>query len=498
MKIAFIDPSRPLPCDVGVGFCAEKCQLDEALAALDTLLDGFISKALAGMDFTGRRDEAVFLTLPPAAGLARLMVLGTGEGGEEADDAGLVRRGGILAARHADFFKASEAVLLSSGMDAKSLAALLEGMLLRNWKFTKYRTVKKPHAREGIKTLYAHVADVKAAEKAFAPRRARAEAVGFARDLVSEPGNVLYPASMAAIVAKHFAGSAVSVEVLSEKDIRALGMGALLGVAQGSEKAPRVVVLEYKGARSPKKAPIAFVGKGVTFDSGGISIKPADGMWDMKRDMAGAAAVVGLFETLAARKAKVNVVGILGLVENMPSGSAQRPGDVVVSMSGKTIEVQNTDAEGRLVLADCMWYAQECFAAKTVIDLATLTGAMVIALGKEHAGLFSNSTELAVALRDAGKKTGEKLWRLPMGEAYDKFMDSDIADMKNISGVRDAGSITAAQFLQRFIRDDVAWAHLDIAAVAWSDKDKALFPKGSTGFGIRLLDAFVADSLEKA
>jgi len=498
MKIAFIDPARPLPCNTGVGFCHEKCKLDEALSALDALLDGFVSEALAGLKYSGKRDEVALLTLPPAAGLSRLFVFGLGEDADgEEDILSMERSGGVLASR---LFGFSEAVLLSSGMGEDVLASLLEGMLLRSWQFVKYRTnASKDKVKVPLGTLHVHVADVHTAQKAFAPRKARAEAVFFARDLISEPGNVLYPASMASRVAKHFEKTDVSVEILGEKDIRALGMGALLGVAQGSEKPPRLVVMEYHGAKKgSKKPPVAFVGKGVTFDSGGISLKPGAGMWDMKHDMAGAAAVIGVMDALAARKAKVDVVGIVGLVENMPSGGAQRPGDIVVSMSGQTIEVQNTDAEGRLVLADCLSYAQERFGTKTVVNLATLTGAIAIALGSEHAGLFSNSTELAGALRAAGKKTGERLWRLPMGSAYDKMIDSDIADMKNITGVRDAGSITAAQFLQRFVREDVAWAHLDIASVAWKNKDDALCPKGATGFGVRLLDVFVAAALEKA
>jgi leucyl aminopeptidase len=272
-------------------------------------------------------------------------------------------------------------------------------------------------------------------------------------------------------------------------------MGALLGVGQGSARPPRLVVMEWKGAKAKNAQPVAFIGKGVTFDTGGISIKPADGMWDMKWDMAGAAVVIGLMKALAGRKAKVNAVGVVGLVENMPSGAAQRPGDIVTSISGQTIEVLNTDAEGRLVLADALWYCQDRFKPKFMIDLATLTGAIIIALGHENAGLFSNNDELANRIVAAGKAVGEPVWRLPLGEAYDKLMDSDAADIKNISGSRDAGSITAAQFLQRFV-NAVPWAHLDIAGTAWSKKDAPTVPKGATGFGLRLLDRLVADYYE--
>jgi leucyl aminopeptidase len=288
--------------------------------------------------------------------------------------------------------------------------------------------------------------------------------------------------------------------VLDEAAMRELGMGALLGVAQGSAKPPRLVVMQWRGAGKDKDdgepAPLAFIGKGVTFDTGGISIKPAAGMGEMKWDMAGSAVVIGLLRLLAARKAKVNAIGVVGLVENMPSGTAQRPGDIVTSMSGQTIEVLNTDAEGRLVLADAMWYCQDRFKPRLMIDLATLTGAIVVALGHHNAGLFTNDDELATRLIEAGKAVGEEVWRLPLAEAYDRDIDSDAADVKNIGGGRAGGSITAAQFLQRFV-NKVPWAHLDIAGMAWSSKDAPTVPKGATAFGLRLLDHFVAQYYEK-
>jgi len=288
----------------------------------------------------------------------------------------------------------------------------------------------------------------------------------------------------------------VKVEVLGEKKMRELGMGALLGVGQGSERESQLVVMQWEGAPDAKnKAPVSFIGKGVTFDTGGISIKPAAGMEEMKWDMAGAGAVIGVMHALAARKAKANVVGIAGLVENMPSGTAQRPGDVVKSMSGQTIEVINTDAEGRLVLADALWYCRDRFKPQAMIDLATLTGAIMVSLGREHAGLFSNNDALAERLLAAGKAVSEPLWRMPMGDAYDKLINSDIADMKNI-GNRYGGSITAAQFLHRFVKD-TPWAHLDIAGMAWTEKDSPVVPKGASGYGVRLLDRFVADNYEE-
>ena len=286
----------------------------------------------------------------------------------------------------------------------------------------------------------------------------------------------------------------LTVEVLDENRLSELGMGALLGVAQGSVRPPRVVVMQYRGVAADV-APLAFIGKGVTFDTGGISIKPAGGMWDMKWDMAGAGVVIGLMRLLAARRARVNAVGLVGLVENMPSGAAQRPGDIVRSMSGQTIEVLNTDAEGRLVLADVLWYCQDRFKPTAMIDLATLTGAVIVALGHENAGLFANNDELAERLVAAGKAVGEPVWRLPLAESYDRAIDSDAADVKNIAGDRAAGSIIGAQFVQRFV-NNVPWAHLDIAGVAWSKKDAPTVPKGATAFGVRLLDRFVADYYE--
>jgi leucyl aminopeptidase len=287
----------------------------------------------------------------------------------------------------------------------------------------------------------------------------------------------------------------LKVQVLGPREMKKLGFGALLGVAQGSGHEPRMVVMHWNGAPASKAAPLCFIGKGVTFDTGGISLKPAAGMEDMKWDMGGAGAVIGLMAALAGRKAKANVVGLVGLVENMPDGNAQRPGDVVTTYSGQTVEVINTDAEGRLVLADVMWYAQEKFRPRFMIDLATLTGAMVIALGHEMAGFFANDDDLAQKLSKAGEATGEGVWRMPLGDAYDKQIKSDIADMKNVGG-RPGGAVTAAQFLQRFV-NGVPWAHLDIAGMAWTGKDGAVTPKGATAFGVRLLDRLVADNYEK-
>jgi leucyl aminopeptidase len=317
-----------------------------------------------------------------------------------------------------------------------------------------------------------------------------------ARDLVNEPANILGPAEFAQR-AKELTKAGVQVEVLTPKTLQRLGMNALLAVGQGSARPSHVVVMQWKGAGARGGDPIVFVGKGVTFDTGGISLKPAAGMEDMKGDMGGAAAVVGLMRELAERKAKVNAVGIIGLVENMPSGNAQRPGDVVAAMSGTTIEVLNTDAEGRMVLADCLWYAQGRFKPKALINLATLTGAVMVALGKEHAGLFSNNDQLAGWLIEAGRETGEKLWRLPLGPKYDKMIESKVADIKNTGG-KWGGSISAAQFLQRFVKEGTPWAHLDIAGTAMSSVDSEINRSWGSGYGVRLLDQLVRDHYERS
>ncbi|MEO1192154.1 MAG: leucyl aminopeptidase [Pseudomonadota bacterium] len=361
------------------------------------------------------------------------------------------------------------------------------------YRFDKYKTTTKEEDKPKLEKLTFKVSDKAAAKAAFAPLEALAKGIYRTRDLVSEPANVIYPKSFVQ-AAKKLSSQGLEISVLGRKEMEKLGMGSLLGVAQGSVREPQLLVMEWKGGGSA--APVAVCGKGVTFDTGGISLKPPANMEDMKWDMGGAGVVVGLMEALARRGAKANVVGLCGLVENMPDGNAQRPGDIVTSASGQTIEVINTDAEGRLVLADVLWYAQKEYKPAQIIDLATLTGAIMVALGKEHAGLFSNNDELSEQLTAAGKEVGESLWRLPMGEAYDRMIDSDAADMKNV-GNRMGGSITAAQFLQRFVEDETPWAHLDIAGVTWLDKSEPTAAKGASAFGVRLLDAFIASNHEK-
>lgn len=381
---------------------------------------------------------------------------------------------------------------LSSGQIAAHLAL---GARLRNYRFDKYKTKDKPEQKLSLEQLTVVVAGTAEARKAYGQLEPTVDAVFFARDLVSEPANVLYPVEFARR-AKELTRLGVKVEILGEAEMKKLGMNVLLGVGQGSERESQLLVMRWMNG--PKnQAPVALIGKGVTFDTGGISLKPAGGMEDMKWDMGGAGAVTGAMRLIAGRKARANVVAVCALVENMPDGNAQRPGDVVKSMSGQTVEVINTDAEGRLILCDAMWYAQEKFKPQAMVELSTLTGAIIVSLGHERAGLFSNNTQLSTRLRVAGSTIGEKLWRMPLGPKYDKLIDSEIADMKNVSNGRDGGSITAAQFLQRFVQEGVAWAHLDIAGVAWSSKGNDTTPKGATAYGVRLLDRLIADNYER-
>jgi leucyl aminopeptidase len=383
------------------------------------------------------------------------------------------------------------AVPLTVLLGARPVPALLSAILMRAYAFEVYRKQEEDRP-EPNRTLRLMVGDPAAAEAAAGPVAAVAEGVFFTRDLVSEPANVLSTTEFAdRLEALRELG--LEVEVLDEAALEALGMRTLLAVARGSETPARVVVMQWKGGGDAK--PLALVGKGVVFDTGGISIKPSAGMEEMTMDMGGAGVVAGVMKALAMRKAKANVVGLVGLVENMPDGRAQRPGDVVKSMKGDTVEVINTDAEGRLVLADVMWYAQDRFEPAAMIDLATLTGAIIIALGHENAGVFANDDGLADALLAAAKAEGEGAWRMPLGPAYDKKLKSRIADMANVGG-RDAGSITAAQFLQRFVKNGTPWAHIDIAGVAYRKDDTDFAPKGATGWGVRTLDRLVRDRYE--
>lgn len=493
-SISFARPSVPKKGTVVV-LAAEGGELSEVARACDPA--GVAARAFPVASFKGKFGASVDLIKPEGVPFDRLVAVGAGK--VSALDEQTWMRLGALAFAAAR--KATEvAVVLDlpdlavKGDDAAAAAA---GMLMRAYAFDRYKTKKDDGDSNGAKADKAvkvtiHCADPAAARKAFAATEGVAAGVLLARDLVNEPANVMGPVEVAAEVRK-LEALGVKVEILTEKEMKKLGMGALLGVAQGSVRPPRLAIMQWNGGKA-KDRPVAFIGKGVVFDTGGISIKPAAGMEDMKGDMAGAAAVVGLMHALASRKAKANVIGLVGLVENMPDGNAQRPGDIVTSMSGQTIEVINTDAEGRLVLADVLHYCNERFKPGFMVNLATLTGAVIVALGQHHAGLFSNDDELSTRLLGAGQSTGERLWRLPLGPDYDKLIDSKFADMKNTGG-RHAGAITAAQFLQRYV-GDTPWAHLDIAGTAMGSPSSDTNQSWASGFGVRLLDRLVKDHYE--
>ena len=442
--------------------------------------------------FSGKAGQ-VFETFAESGGrIERLALVGVGT--DTGDERATTReRGG--AALAAKYMTSGETALAldAQGLSADDVAAALTGLSLRAWRYDVHRTRLKDEQKVSLGQVVVLGAP-DGAEAAWQREGVVVEGVKFARELVAEPANIIFPESFVARCEERFKGTGAELTVLDEPQMRALGMGALLGVSQGSARPPRLLAIRWSGGGS--EAPSVFVGKGVTFDTGGISIKPAAGMEDMKWDMGGAAAVAGAMLGLALRKARANVIGVCGLVENMPDGNAQRPGDVVTTMSGQTVEVINTDAEGRLVLGDAMTWAQREFKPARLVDLATLTGAMIISLGHEHGGLFSNDDALADALLKAGRESGDKLWRFPLSPAYDKMIDSEIADIKNV-GPRGAGSITAAQYLQRFVDEGTPWAHLDIAGMVWADKPGATWGKGATGFGVRLIDRFVRDVVEK-
>jgi leucyl aminopeptidase len=454
-----------------------------------------IASAAKIAQFEGKPLSALEIIAPHEVGADRLVVIGLG-GAKEAAETDFAALGGFAfgkmgAAKEAYIgFEAPEATWA-----AAAAADFMMGLHLRAYRFEKYKK-KKEGDKHGAATVTIGVADVESARQAAKSRAALVAGVEMARDLVNEPPNVLFPTEFADRAAS-LAKLGVEIDVLDEKAMAKLGMGALLGVGQGSARESRLVVMRWNGAKgkTKKSAPVAFVGKGVCFDTGGISIKPAAGMEDMKGDMAGAACVVGLMHALASRKAKVNAIGAIGLVENMPDGAAIRPGDILTSMSGQTIEIINTDAEGRLVLADVLWYIQDKYKPAFMVDLATLTGAILVALGQEYAGLFSNNDELAARLAQAGIATGEKVWRMPLGAVYDKMIDSKFADVKNAAG-RHGGSITAAQFLQRFVNGS-PWAHLDIAGTGMGPPVSEINHSWGPGWGVRLLDRLVADHYEQ-
>ena len=453
--------------------------------------ESFIKKVKDLYDFTGKSSQ-----ISTMATDNNLLVL-VGIGAEKKfDNLAAQKTGGKIAA-YLNNNKIKEAVI-SFENDGEIAANIGFGISLQSYRFNKYFNDKKEGKAVSLRSIHIIAKDITKAKNQFSEFELLVKNIFLTRDLVSEPSNELNPESYAKIC-QAIKVDGLEIEVLGEKEMTKLGMHSLLGVGKGSAYESKLIIFKYFGAKNKKSkednAPVAFVGKGVTFDTGGISIKPANNMEDMKTDMGGSAVVVGLMKLLAERKAKVNAIGVIGVVENMPSGTAQKPGDVVKSMSGQTIEIINTDAEGRLVLADALHYTKTKFKPKFIVDLATLTGAIIVALADVHAGLFSNDDDLAKQLEAAGKKSGETLWRMPVSEEYDSMINSDIADMKNVGSGRGAGSTTAAQFLKRFV-GKTKWAHLDIAGVAWKGKGDATAVKGATGFGVKLLNQLIIDNYE--
>ena len=488
MRISFVE-SRPIgphalaimvsPGTINGAGLSNLPEAVQTLARAAAEANRFDGESGAVVEFFGETDAAH----------RRLLLVGIGAKSD------YERAGAALAAR---LLTSGEKILVvdisaaAGSNPVEAAVSLAFGAVLRSWRHDIYRTRLEAKQKRSLEEIV--VIGGGDAAALWADREAVAEGVMFTRTLITEPANILYPESFVERC-RPLADLGLKIEVLGRDAMAELGMGALLGVAQGSAREPQLLVMTWDGTNGAEP-PIALVGKGVTFDTGGISLKPPDGREDMKWDMGGAGAVAGTMKALALRKARAHVIGVCVLVENMPDGNAQRPGDVVTSMSGQTIEVINTDAEGRLVLCDALSWVQKTHSPKTIVDLATLTGAMIVSLGYEYGGMFANDDELAEQLAAAGSAVGDKLWRMPLGDSYDKLIDSPIADMKNV-GPREGGSITAAQFIKRFIDDGVRWAHLDIAGMVWASKPGATWDKGATGYGVRLLDRFIADAVEK-
>ena len=495
VKVGFV-PFSAAPRSILVAFCDDSLKFGAATSKALGNAAAMVGRAAATGRFKGKSGSTLDILAPEGLKASRLIVVGAGKP-SAIKDKDYLKLGGVVAGKLRAGDDANTVTIIAElpdgAMKPDRAAAVAAGLRLGAYTFDRYKTRKKDGEDAALRAdVWLAVADVAAARKAFAPDAHIVDGVITARDLVNEPPNVLFPVEFARRAAQ-LRKLGVDVEILDVKAMTKLGMGALLGVAQGSTQPGRTVIMRWNGGKRGEQ-PVAFVGKGVCFDTGGISIKGAASMEDMKGDMGGAACVVGLMHALAARKAKLNVVGAIGLVENMPDGNAQRPGDIVTSMSGQTIEIINTDAEGRLVLADVLWYVAKKFKPKFMVDLATLTGAIMVALGTEYAGLFSNNDELAERLMKVGTETGERVWRMPLGPEYDKQINSQFADMKN-TGTRNGGSITAAQFLQRFV-DDTPWAHLDIAGTAMGAPKTDINRSWGSGFGVRLLERLVAEYYE--
>ncbi|GGB43127.1 putative cytosol aminopeptidase [Roseibium aquae] len=494
-KLTFAKLAAP-KAGVAVAFVDEDLAGGPVLSAMLEGAGDILARAAGIAEFKGGKGTSLDLIAPAGLSIDRLIVVGLGKTADLGEQDWVNLGGTVYGALKAAGGKDVSVILEmpdGHGPDAETAAHFAMGMTLRGYTFDAYKSKKDDDkTAKGLK-ISVLTAEPKAAKSAWEAGAAVADGVLLARDLVNEPSNILGPVEFAE-KARDLEALGVEVEILGEKELKRLKMDALVGVAQGSVRPPRLAVMRWNGGKKNAK-PLAFVGKGVTFDTGGISIKPAAGMEEMKGDMGGAATVVGLMNALAGRRAKINAVGVIGLVENMPDGNAQRPGDIVTAMSGTTIEILNTDAEGRLVLADALWYTQETYKPSVVIDLATLTGAVIVALGNHHAGLYANNDDLAAQLTAAGAATGEAVWRMPLSKDYDKLIDTPNADVKNTGG-RWAGSITAAQFLQRFVKEETVWAHLDIAGTAFGAPKTEICQGWASGYGVRLLDRYVKDNHE--
>ena len=469
--------------------CVRNEPMHKYLTNLDKKNSNYIKQAMKVVNFNYKENNKLDLILPKGSKSDRIIILGVIKNSSFSDiDLGKLGST-ITTILNNKKIKEASLILNYKTFSAYEAALLLYGITLNTYRFNKYFSDNKKIRENFLETINLFSANHKNIKSEWKRFYAIKEGVFLTRDLVSEPSNNLTPLLLAKEALK-LGKTGLKVEQLDEKKLKQLKMGALLGVAQGSANKPYVVTLEWRGNKSKKTMDYTFVGKGVTFDTGGISIKPSGGMEEMKYDMGGSAVVLGLMKALALRKTKANVSGVIGLVENMPSGTAQRPGDVVKSMSGQTIEVINTDAEGRLVLADILWYAQQKFKPKKIVDLATLTGAIIVSIGQEKAGMFSNNEDFAEELTKLGLKVGEEVWNMPVDDSYEKDIRSDIADMKNVGSGRGAGSTAGAIFLKRFIQNTI-WMHLDIAGVTWAKSDRPMTPKGGSGFGVRLLDELV-------
>ena len=469
--------------------CVRNEPMHRYLTNLDKKKSNYIKQAMKIVNFNYKENNKLDLILPKGSKADRIIILGVNKNASFSDiDLGKLGST-ITTILNNRKIKEASLILNDKNFNANEVALLLYGISLNTYRFNKYFSDKKKIRENFLETINLFSGNYKNIKNEWKRFNAIKEGVFLTRDLVSEPSNNLTPLLLSKEALK-LRKVGLKVEQLDEKKLKQLKMGALLGVAQGSANKPYVVTLEWRGNKSKKTMDYTFVGKGVTFDTGGISIKPSGGMEEMKYDMGGSAVVLGVMKALALRKTKANVSGVIGLVENMPSGTAQRPGDVVKSMSGQTIEVINTDAEGRLVLADILWYAQQKFQPKKIVDLATLTGAIIVSIGQEKAGMFSNNKDFADELTELGLKVGEEVWNMPVDDSYEKDIKSDIADMKNVGSGRGAGSTAGAIFLKRFIKNTI-WMHLDIAGVTWAKSDRPMTPKGGSGFGVRLLDELV-------